>query len=149
VLIGLGVSLGSWLLTSANDQFGNPLPNHAARTVTGAIVLVVFIVCALLYMPLGDCSAEGQTLGKQLVGLRVVRARDGQPLTFAHALGRFLARIADVYSVGLLWAAVDPYGRTFHDHLASTVVIDVNRSFSSEAAPRASAEQKTPSPVGS
>ena len=105
------------------------------------IVIVVITACALLYMPLGDSSADGQTLGKRLVGLRVVRARDGQPLTFVHALGRFLARIADVYSIGLLWAIVDPYGRTFHDHLASTVVVDANRSLSSGARPRASVDK--------
>ena len=147
VLIGFGAGLGSWLLNSANDESGNPLPNYTAHTVTGAIVIVVFIVCALLYMPLGDSSPEGQTIGKRLVGLRVVRARDGQQLTFVHALGRFLARIADVYSIGLLWAAIDPYGRTFHDHLASTVVIDVHRSLASGTVPRDGVEHPVPSPV--
>ena len=116
-----GISAVGWSLRHYS-QGGLP-PAHG-KAVLGVILGVTGLAGAILYLPICEGSARGQTLGKHFLGLRVVRVQDGGPLTLAHGFGRFLARVADVYSVGLLWAAVDTYGRAFHDHLAGTVVID-------------------------
>jgi uncharacterized RDD family membrane protein YckC len=126
-VLAIGVGIGSGLIASAKDSYGDYRATAPGRITAGVILMVVFLAAAILYLPLCDGSRRGQTLGKRLVGLRVVRARDGQPLGYAHGLGRFLARVADAYSIGLLWAAADRYGRAFHDHLAATVVVDANR----------------------
>ena len=85
---------------------------------------LVFVGIAVCYLPMCEGSRSGQTAGKHALGMRVVRAENGEPLGFALGFGRFFARVADLYSIGLLWAAFDPYGRAFHDHLAGTVVIE-------------------------
>lgn len=119
--IFVAVGFGS-TLTAGGDAVASP-----ASYVAGFVIASLFTAAAFLYLPVCDGSRHGQTLGKRLVGIRVVNARDGQPLGYAHGFGRFFARVADVYSIGLLWAAADRYGRAFHDHLAATVVVDARR----------------------
>ena len=64
----------------------------------------------------------GQTMGKMLVGARVVTV-DGAPLSFARALGRTFAWVlaALPLGAGLLVAAL-PDKRGLHDRLAGTRV---------------------------
>ena len=87
-------------------------------------LLPFFPILVALYFLLCEGSNQGQTAGKQACGLRVVSSADGQPLSAERAFGRLFARVTDVFGIGLLWAAFDPYGRAFHDHLARTVVVD-------------------------
>ncbi len=69
-------------------------------------------------------GAWGQTLGKMIFGLRVIR-KDGQPLGFGRALARtffyFLSGIP--FLLGFLWIALSPEKRGWHDGLAGTMVI--------------------------
>jgi uncharacterized RDD family membrane protein YckC len=68
---------------------------------------------------------EGQTLGKKALGIRVVRKVDGGSLGYGLAIGRALAKFAEgfTFGLGLLWAAWDPMGQTFHDKIAGTLVV--------------------------
>lgn len=70
--------------------------------------------------------AEGRTPGKRLMGLRVVRVRDGGMPGFGLMLlreipGRALSGL--VLGIGYLWALFDKNGQAWHDRLASTVVV--------------------------
>jgi uncharacterized RDD family membrane protein YckC len=67
----------------------------------------------------------GQTVGKMLFGLQVVR-KDGEPLDwltvlFREGVGRFLAQY--VFCIGFLWAAFHPRKNGWHDLIADTYVI--------------------------
>lgn len=66
----------------------------------------------------------GRTVGKALVGLRVVR-RDGSAVSPGSALVRVVALPASTsfFALGLLWSLADRRRRTFHDVLARTVVV--------------------------
>ena len=133
--------------TVAEYPYASSVAAPAGSRIAGVALALLFGSIAVAYLPICEGRKRGQTLGKRLLGLRVVRAHDGQPLGYAHGFGRFLARIADLYSVGLLWAAFDPYGRAFHDHLASTVVIDANRSVNPKTSQAASDDRSTPTRV--
>lgn len=66
----------------------------------------------------------GATLGDMVIGAKVVTP-DGQPITYARALGRTLMKIVSglILCIGYLLAAFDSQKRTLHDRVAGTVVI--------------------------
>ena len=68
-------------------------------------------------------ASGGQTLGKSLMGLRVVRA-DGAPLDAMQSLIRFVGYIFSLMplGIGFLVAAFAPR-RGLHDYLAGTIVV--------------------------
>jgi uncharacterized RDD family membrane protein YckC len=81
------------------------------------------IVVPGAYFVLGHGTA-GQTLGKRLVGVRVVDVR-GAPIGYVHALGRLLATAAAAgpLGVGLALAGWRADRRGLHDLLAGTRVV--------------------------
>lgn len=67
----------------------------------------------------------GQTPGKMLLGVRVVRT-DGRPLTLKVAIVRYLGYFLSVFLLlGFAWVLVDNRRQGWHDKLARTVVIYV------------------------
>jgi len=69
-------------------------------------------------------GAWGQTIGKMIFGLRVIRT-DGQPLTFVRALARTLsyALSAIPFFLGFLWVGFTPSKRSWHDRITGTMVV--------------------------
>ena len=89
----------------------------AIWTLSGLLVIIDCLVLPMIF--------AGQSLGKMLVGIRIVR-RDG---TRAH-VGAILIRNTVGYlltlltgGLGFLLAAFMPSGRALHDLIAGTVVI--------------------------
>ena len=67
----------------------------------------------------------GQSLGKQALGLRLVRETDGQPIGFGMCFVRALAHVLDSLAcmVGYLWPLWDSKRQTFADKIMSTLVV--------------------------
>jgi uncharacterized RDD family membrane protein YckC len=80
------------------------------------LLLSILLVC---YLTAG-WSSTGRTLGKQMIGLRVVRA-DGSPLRFWRAL--FRALLCAAFFPALLLALVNRRNRGLEDVAFRTVVI--------------------------
>jgi len=115
---GLGTALGTWvvglLLGSETDLDATP--------VWSSILLAVWAVLWFA-VPL---AVAGRTVGKAVVGLRVVR-RDGSPLRPGQALLRVLALPLSfgLFGLGLVGAVAGRERRALHDVVArSTEVID-------------------------
>ncbi|MFQ5449830.1 MAG: RDD family protein [Nitrospinaceae bacterium] len=72
-------------------------------------------------------GAAGQTLGKRLLGLRVVRD-DGQPMNYQTGFNRFIgySLSASVFFLGFLWALFDREKKAWHDRLFRTSVVRVS-----------------------
>jgi uncharacterized RDD family membrane protein YckC len=85
--------------------------------------LTVFIATAAYFTILH--SETGQTIGKNLLGLKVCTL-DGEPIGYGHALIRFLAYGLSFvfFGLGFLWVALNPGKRGWHDLLAGTVVVN-------------------------
>jgi uncharacterized RDD family membrane protein YckC len=66
----------------------------------------------------------GQTLALKTWRMRVV-TRAGEPLTWGHALKRFLAALPGtlLFGAGFLWALVDRERLFLHDRLAGTKIV--------------------------
>jgi uncharacterized RDD family membrane protein YckC len=83
------------------------------------------IVLPALYYTLTE-GACGQSLGKALFGIVVVCA-DGRPIGYGRAFARLLTLPYALFpaGLGLLWAALPPAKRAWHDYISATRVIVV------------------------
>ncbi len=78
----------------------------------------------LLYFTLFH-AATGQTLGKLLCGIKVVKLDGGGDLEYGQSFLRFSGYLLSALPLGLgfIWAAFDPKKLTWHDRVAETCVI--------------------------
>jgi uncharacterized RDD family membrane protein YckC len=70
-------------------------------------------------------GATGQSIGKKMVGTRLVRFADGQPIGGGLAIGRYFLHILDALPclLGYLWPLWDAKKQTFADKIVGSVVI--------------------------
>jgi hypothetical protein len=92
------------------------LVNHGLGQLAG---LAVFLYFGYL------TGTTGQTPGRKVVGVKILREADGQTLGAGAGIGRSFLHILDVLSLGLgyLWPLWDPKRQTFADKICSTVVL--------------------------
>ena len=71
---------------------------------------------------------SGQSLGKRMLGMRLVGAATGQPVGFGRAVCRQVAHLLDglPLSLGYLWPLWDERRQTFADKLCSTLVVQAD-----------------------
>ena len=116
-----------WILADAL------IADDTVDLIVGLPFFIAAVVVFLLYEPLlmrRRGAHNGQTLGKQATGIRVVRD-DGQPVTFSTGFLRdfvfkFLLGFftSGLYSlVDYLWPLFDEERRALHDIVASTHVV--------------------------
>lgn len=96
-------------------------------------VLIALVGVLVGYPVICETASRGRTLGKLMLGLRVVRA-DGGPIDFQHALTRGLTgAIVDFWMLGgfgaiaVLTSMCSPNARRVGDVLAGTVVVHAQR----------------------
>ncbi|CAN5829408.1 RDD family protein [soil metagenome] len=109
----------------SSAQFFQEMPKW-----TVAVLIIVLFLIFSGYFVLFEWLWNGQTPGKRLLKLRVIR-EDGRPITLWEALARNLLRIFDavqgfvlpVYSVGLITIFMNKRDQRIGDMFAGTVVI--------------------------
>jgi uncharacterized RDD family membrane protein YckC len=138
LIIGVVVTLVIVLITGAAGGVGF-LGGDA--TGFGALVLgllfstLIATAVALLYAPFYMARTNGQTLGKQVMGIRVIRA-NGQPVDFLWAVLRevvvkafLFAGLGSSLTFGLawlvdgLWPLWDHENRALHDLIVDSRVV--------------------------
>ncbi len=96
----------------------------------GVLVYAVGLLLQLLYAPLLMAragSANGQTLGKQVVGIRVIH-ESGEPMTFGRGVlrdfvGKTVLGITVIYTfIDYLFPLFDGRKQALHDKIGSTTV---------------------------
>jgi uncharacterized RDD family membrane protein YckC len=132
----LAIFFAAWIFLSASGiDISGPLTDPA--DLPGWVIAVMIIVLFVLfagYFILFEWLMDGQTPGKRLLKLRVIR-EDGRPVTLWEAVARNLLRIFDaapgflvpVYSVGLLVIFLNRRDQRVGDLFAGTVVIRERR----------------------
>jgi uncharacterized RDD family membrane protein YckC len=121
VLIAVAVGLGAVIVSAGDWAVG-----------VGALVMLAGPVAALLYAPAmmaRQGEGNGLTIGKRMVGVRVVRD-DGRPIGFWLALGRLLVVLVGTAITGgpfllvdALWPLFDKRDRAIHDIVVETHVV--------------------------
>ncbi len=136
VILIIGVIIINWLIAlPLTFFFGVNIENCAAMTgnaprfiqafcrVINFAWWVVAVAAAPVYFTF-MFATSGQTIGKYVMGLRVVRV-DGRPMSvakgFLRQLGYFISLIP--LGLGFFWVVVDDRRQGFHDRLVGTVVI--------------------------
>lgn len=97
------------------------LATEVGQVPFGVAFLVAYVLVPLTYLPLFHSGGWQATPGKRLCGVYVTRA-DGDPLSFPHAVGRYLALSLSglTFGVGFLMAAFHGEKKTLHDIFAGT-----------------------------
>ena len=87
-------------------------------------VQLVAVVVTWLYFALMESSPRGATVGKMVLGLRVVDEQ-GNRISFLRATGRFFAKYIStiILFIGFLMAAFTERKRALHDIIAGTLVV--------------------------
>jgi uncharacterized RDD family membrane protein YckC len=86
----------------------------------GAFGLIVGVAYQWFFLT----QNNGQTIGKMLMGIRVVKA-NGQPLQATDAILRYAGSYLNsfILMLGWLWASWDDNRQGWHDKLAGTIVV--------------------------
>jgi uncharacterized RDD family membrane protein YckC len=91
-----------------------------------AILIMAFFLLEYGYFILFESIWNGQSPGKRLTHLRVIKD-SGQPITAIDAVARNLLRIIDqlpfAYGIGVLCAWISPQSKRLGDYVAGTVVV--------------------------
>ena len=86
--------------------------------------LLVYIIISVSY-PVYFIGSRGQTLGKIAMKIKVVKEDGGRvdygTAFFRETIGKF---VSSFIGLGLLWAIWDKKKQTWHDMMASTLVIN-------------------------
>jgi uncharacterized RDD family membrane protein YckC len=119
------------------ERFVAILIDAILLAIVGAVIRAIFTpaAAALVELVVGVgyytyfWTSTGQTLGKMAMGLKVVKADGGDLLDFGGAIIRYIGYIISGIPVflGFLWALWDPKHDTWHDKIAGTKVIKVER----------------------
>ncbi|MET9020167.1 RDD family protein [Actinopolymorpha sp. NPDC004070] len=118
---GIPAAIGYGFLIPSLGSGGQP--SSAALSVASLLYLVSFVFS--LWNVVFRQGKTGQSIGKQVLNIKLVRESDGQPLgagtTFVRGLAHFLDALACY--VGYLWPLWDKKRQTFADKLMSSLVI--------------------------
>ena len=88
---------------------------------------LIGLVIGLGYAILLIGRPQGQTFGMQLMGIRVVAIGTGEPIGYGRAIGRAVMSIVSALAIllGYIWMIWDKDKQTWHDKVASSVVVRV------------------------
>jgi uncharacterized RDD family membrane protein YckC len=96
--------------------------SEVLQQVQAILTVMILISVALLYY-IGFWMLAGQTLGKRIMGVRIVRT-DGGRVKFGNAVVRWLGYVVSgILFLGFLWILFDNKRQGFHDKLAGTFVV--------------------------
>lgn len=87
------------------------------------LILLGTIIVAIIY--LRALGKTGQTWGRKIVGVKVVREQDGAPLGVGLAFGRTVLEqiLGQLCLLNYLWMLWDAEKQTWHDKIVHSVVI--------------------------
>jgi len=118
VFFPVGFVLGLTIGASGGDE------NAPALALAGSASRGVSIVVGWLYFSLLESSSWQGSVGKKLLGLRVVDM-NGERISFGKASGRYFGKIlsAMICLIGFIMAAFTEKQQALHDMLAGTLVV--------------------------
>lgn len=101
-----------------------PLPDPTDGQTNLMVIGGILVLAAMVFISFRE-GQTGQSPGKKIVGIRVLREQDGAALGFGRAFGRQMAHILDRIPcfLGYLWPLWDRKNQTWADKMVHSVVI--------------------------
>ncbi|HEV8592476.1 MAG TPA: RDD family protein [Pyrinomonadaceae bacterium] len=123
VIVPVGMLILGRLFGDSGSQLLNGELNNA-----GWLIAILLGLSNFLLLPM----YSGQTIGKMLVGLRIVRLDGGHVSPGSIAFRQIAGGVFFICSASLsfLFSVLSNKGRALHDYLAGTVVIFADRNIS-------------------
>ncbi len=119
--------IGAFITVTISATVGK---NQYVMYIVAAIFIVLYFVLVAGYYIYYEYNRNGQTPGKKMIGLRVIRD-SGHPIDFRSALLRNLMRIVDSlpsgYAIGLVSILISPQCQRVGDYVAGTLVVKEGR----------------------
>jgi uncharacterized RDD family membrane protein YckC len=141
LLLVWGISAAAGHTTYATIKLGSR--DHLAASIGIALLIVVLFLIFFGYFILFEALSNGQTPGKKMLGIRVVRD-GGYPLDFMASVIRNLIRVGEIaigfYALSAVVAVFSPLNKRIGDLAAGTIVIRESRMESPEKMLREVAE---------
>lgn len=111
----LGKAFGQDVYTSTDGTL--------SYSLTGAPALLALLFGLAYYVYLE--GNPGQTLGKKLLGIRVVDMEGGGAIGFGRAAIRYVGRLVSGFplALGYFWMLWDKDKQTWHDKFANAIVV--------------------------
>lgn len=127
IVLSLAFSLMGIALVFFNiaaEVFTSVVGDVGAQYLLGIIGSVPNIIIAWLYYALMECSSSQGTLGKMVIGAKVVTVK-GEKISFGRATGHFFGRILFWPTLGIShsMAGFTKKKQTMFDLISDTVVI--------------------------
>lgn len=103
--------------------FGTPKTDTIGFTITGFPAFILSCIGFILW-PVTE-SLTGKTIGKKLIGLKVI-SNNNKNITFGQAFLRFIFGFVDyIFLIGLIVASTNNSNKRIRDYIANTKVIDI------------------------
>ncbi len=123
----VGFIVGAFYVVGFNILSGHFLwLTFDGGSTIGMAVMVVGFVIGFFWRP-WFWSHGGQTPGYRITKMQVIRAADGDDLSFVTGIVRLIGYAVDavVFMLGFIWILFDAKRQGWHDKMAGTVVISV------------------------
>lgn len=121
VIVAVGNSLLAMIFgVPLNTSAGTPV-EVSGMMVIGSLVMLIWSVGYILYF----WSTSGQTPGKAILGLKIIRADGGAKLGLGKAILRLIGYFISgvIIYLGFLWIIWDKEKQGWHDKIAGTYVV--------------------------
>jgi len=93
------------------------------RVLDQGLAIAVGSLIGIGYFIYMEGSDSGQTIGKKVLGIRVIDLNGGGPIGYGRAAIRYFGRIlSSFFLLGYLWMLWDDQKQTWHDKFATSMV---------------------------
>ena len=130
-LAGIPLWIGYGILIGSAETTRNP-DGTTTTTMDGggaALALILIgVITSIAFFVWNTCMKQGRTgysIGKGVLGTKLVSERTGQPIGAGMSFVRYLCHILDgICYIGYLWPLWDRKRQTFADKIMSTIVVN-------------------------
>ena len=123
--IGYGILIASAETTTNADGTTTTSMDGGAAS---AILILIGVITSIAFFVWNTCMKQGRTgysIGKGVLGIKLIAERTGQPIGAGMAFVRYLCHIVDsICYIGYLWPLWDSKRQTFSDKIMSTIVVN-------------------------
>ncbi len=131
ILYGVGIATSPQdACTTTYDSSGGVYTSCGADLgAVGPYLIAAFLAYVLLsfFVIVRPIGLTGQSIGSRAAGVRVIDSATGRPIGVGRSFGRFLAALFIsrwCCNLGFLWMLWDDRKQTWHDKLATAIVVD-------------------------